>query len=107
MQGTGITKKPSTLMKHLILISFVILNLNILAREIEETTFSYWNKPDSQIYYSTPKTIDADTKIIFIMHGASRGAKKYLNDWLPLAKDRNVVFIAQNLLKNLIPSMFI
>ena len=55
MQGTGINKKPSTLMKHLILISFVILNLNILAREIEETTFSYWDKPDSQIYYSTPK----------------------------------------------------
>jgi pimeloyl-ACP methyl ester carboxylesterase len=103
MQGTGITKKPSTLMKHLILISFVILNLNILAREIEETTFSYWDKPDSQIYYSTPKTIDADTKIIFIMHGASRGAKKYLNDWLPLAKGRNVVLIAPEFTKESYP----
>ena len=54
MQGTGITKKQSTLMKHLILISFVILNLNILAREIEEITFSYWDKPDSTVYFSTP-----------------------------------------------------
>jgi hypothetical protein len=90
-------------MKHLILISFIILNLNILAREIEETTFSYWDKPDSQIYYSTPNTIDADTKIIFIMHGASRGAKKYLNDWLPLAKDRNVVLIAPEFTKESYP----
>ena len=76
MQGTGITKKPSTLMKHLILISFVILNLNILAREIEETTFSYWDKPDSQIYYSTPKTIDADTKNYIYHAWRLKGSEK-------------------------------
>ena len=81
-------------MKQLILIFYIFLCCNLLAREIEETTFSYWDKPDSQIYYSIPETIDSNTKIIFIMHGASRGAEKYLNDWLPLAQDRNVVLIA-------------
>ena len=75
----------------------------VFARQIEETTFSYWNKPDSKIDFSIPDSIDTNTKIIFIMHGASRSAKKYLNDWLPLAKNRNVVLIAPEFSKELYP----
>ena len=90
-------------MKQLILLSFFFISLNLLARQIQETTFSYWDKPDSQIYYSTPDSIDANTKIIFIMHGASRSAEKYLNDWLPLAKNRNVVLIAPEFSKESYP----
>ena len=83
-----IAKHSSTLMKQLILfLSFISLNLATNRRN----NFSYWDKPDSQIYYSIPESIDENTKIIFIMHGASRGAEKYLNDWLPLVKNRNAV----------------
>ena len=37
------------------------------------------------------------------MHGASRTARKYLNDWLPLAKNRNVVLIAPEFSKESYP----
>ena len=39
------------------------------------------------------------------MHGASRTARKYLNDWLPLAKNRNVVLIAPEFSKESYPDM--
>ena len=81
-------------MKHLFLCSLIFFSFEIFARHIDEVTFSYWNKPDSKIYYSVPESIDEKTKIIFIMHGASRNAEKYINDWLPLAQNRNVVLIA-------------
>ena len=81
-------------MKQFILFFIIFSSIELFARQIEETTFSYWKKPDSKIYYSTPDSINTNTKIIFIMHGASRTAKKYLNDWLPLVKNRNVVLIA-------------
>ena len=103
MQGSRITKNPSTLMKQLFLISFIFLCFDLLAREIEETTFSYWDKPDAQIYFSKPDSIDANTKIIFIMHGASRTAEQYLIDWLPLANNRNVVLIAPEFSKEYYP----
>ena len=90
-------------MKQLILISFIFLCFDLLARQIEETTFSYWDKPDAQIYFSKPDSIDANTKIIFIMHGASRNAEKYINDWLPLAQNRNVVLIAPEFSKERFP----
>ena len=90
-------------MKHLFLCSLIFFSFEIFARQIDEVTFSYWNKPDSKIYYSVPESIDENTKIIFIMHGASRNAEKYINDWLPLAQNRNVVLIAPEFSKELFP----
>ena len=81
-------------MKQLPLFFLIIFTLESSAREINEVTFSYWNKPDIDIFYSIPETIDANTKILFLLHGGSRTAEKYINEWLPIANDRNVVLIA-------------
>ena len=90
-------------MKHFFIYSLILLSSELFARQIEEATFSYWNKPDSKIYYSVPESIDENTKIIFIMHGASRTAEKYINDWLPLVQNRNVVLIAPKFSKESFP----
>lgn len=71
-----------------------IITFDLSAQQIKEATFSYWNKPDINIFYSTPELIDEKTKIIFLIHGESRDAKKYINDWLPITKGRNVVLVA-------------
>ena len=72
----------------------LIFYQSLMARDIQETTYSYWTNPDIQIYYSVPPTITEKTKIIFIIHGASRKAEQSLNDWLPLVEGRDVVLIA-------------
>ena len=64
------------------------------ARDIQETTYSYWASPDVQIYYSAPSIISENTQVMFIIHGASRKAKQDLRDWLPLVEGRDVVLIA-------------
>ena len=64
------------------------------ARDIQETTYSYWASPDVQIYYSVPSIISENTQVMFIIHGASRKAKQDLRDWLPLVVGRDVVLIA-------------
>ena len=78
-----------------ILLTIIFLSFQLEAsRVIERTIFSYWDKPDIDIFYSVPETISEETKILFIMHGGSRAAKSYITDWLPLAENRNVVLIA-------------
>ena len=72
----------------------LIFYQSLMARDIQETTYSYWTNPDIQIYYSVPLTITEKTKIMFIIHGASRKAEQSLNDWLPLVEGRDVVLIA-------------
>jgi len=81
-------------MKQLSLFFLLIFTFESSAREIKEVTFSYWNKPDIDIFYSIPETINANTKILFLLHGGSRTAEKYINEWLPIANDRNIVLIA-------------
>ena len=78
-----------------ILLTIIFLSFQLEAsRVIERTIFSYWDKPDIDIFYSVPETISEETKILFIMHGGSRAAESYITDWLPLAENRNVVLIA-------------
>jgi pimeloyl-ACP methyl ester carboxylesterase len=81
-------------MPKIFIIASLILCQFLVARDIQETTYSYWASPDIQIYYSAPPTISENTKIMFIIHGASRKAKQGLNDWLPLVEGRDVVLIA-------------
>ena len=81
-------------MKILIAASVLILSFELSARQIQKITFSYWEKPDIDIFYSSPKSINANTKLLFLMHGGSRAAEKYINDWISFSKDRNVVLVA-------------
>ena len=85
-----------------ILLTIIFLSFQLEAsRVIEKTIFSYWDKPDIDIFYSVPETISEETKILFIMHGDSRSAERYITDWLPLAENRNVVLIAPKFSKEL------
>ena len=54
--------------------------------EIKQTTYAYWDKPDVQLFYITPKKIDKDTKLLFVIHGNSRNAEDYISAWLPYEK---------------------
>ena len=72
----------------------LVISQSLVARDIQETTYSYWTNPDIQIYYSVPPVISKKTKIMFIIHGASRKVEESLNDWLPLVEGRDVVIIA-------------
>ena len=90
-------------MKILITALVLILSFDLSARQIQKTTFSYWEKPDIDIFYSSPKSINANTKLLFLMHGGSRAAEKYINDWISFSKDRNVVLVAPEFSKKYYP----
>lgn len=62
--------------------------------EIKQTTYAYWGKPDVELFYITPKKIDKDTKLLFVIHGNRRNAKDYISAWLPYVKNKNVILVA-------------
>ena len=90
-------------MRKVFLVLIFFASQLIDSREMQQTTFSYWNKPDVEVFYSAPSIITSETKILFIMHGASRNAKGYLSDWLPLVEGRDVVLIAPKFSKEFYP----
>ena len=60
----------------------------IQSSEIEKVTYALWDKPDVDLLYVLPEQINSDTKILFIMHGGSRDAERYISYWLDPAKDK-------------------
>ena len=64
------------------------------ATEIKQTTYAYWNKPDIELFYITPKKIDKDTELLFVMHGNNRNAKDYISAWIPHIKNKNIIVVA-------------
>ena len=70
------------------------------ATEIKQTTYAYWDKPDVEIFYITPKKINKDTKLLFVIHGNSRNAKDYISAWIPHIKNKNIILVAPQFDKN-------
>ena len=67
---------------------------NLFAAKLDKFTFTSWNKPDLDVFYHLPKTIDNDTKVLFVVHGNTRNADDYLNTWIRLTKDKNIAIFA-------------
>ena len=59
----------------------VFFSFEIFPKDINKVTYASWDKPDVDLLYTLPKAINKNTKVIFIIHGSSRDAKRYLNAW--------------------------
>ena len=75
----------------------------IQSSEIQKTTYALWDKPDVELLYVLPKQINPDTRVLFIMHGGSRNAERYISYWLDSAKDKNVILVAPHFTKKSFP----
>ena len=90
--------------KITILIIFLIFSFNIQSNQVNKILYASWDKPDVEIFYTLPKEINNQTKVLFIIHGNSRDVKKYLNLWLEDAKDKNVILVAPHFTKENYPN---
>ena len=77
-----------------ILLFILSFATNLFAAKLDKFTFTSWNKPDLDVFYHLPKTIDNDTKVLFVVHGNTRNADDYLNSWIRLTKDKNIAIFA-------------
>ena len=50
--------------------------------------------------YKLPKEINKDTKVLFIIHGASRDVNKYLEAWIDDAENKNIILVAPHFTKD-------
>lgn len=82
------------IIKNGILIIFLFFVLEISSSDIKKVTYAAWNKPDVELFYKLPNEINNDTKLVFVIHGASRDVQRYLEAWLEHSKNKNVILVA-------------
>ena len=71
---------------HIFCLAF-FLSTQIESSSIEKVTYSAWDSADVDLLYVLPSKINSDTKVLFIIHGNSRDANKYLSLWMKDAKN--------------------
>ena len=77
----------------------VLFLSTLIFADAKITTFAYWDKPDVDLWYSLPKEINKDTKVLFVIHGASRDVKRYYRAAYKEAKDKNVILVVPHFKK--------
>ncbi len=101
--SANLIKNMKIIKLNLISFFFLLLSLNFSAREIHQSTFIYADKPDIEVFYSLPEKVNDETMVLFIIHGASRTAEGYLEDFLPLIQEKNLIAVAPKFSKDSYP----
>jgi hypothetical protein len=71
----------------------VIRNITEWNVEVKKYTFNAKNGWNMEIYYAFPKTVDENTKILFIMNGADTGGKIFTESFRYLSETENIIAI--------------
>ena len=90
--------------KITLFIIIVIFSFEIYSKEFNKVTYASWDKPDVDLLFALPKAINKNTKVLFIIHGSSRDAERYLNAWQFDAKDKNVILVAPHFTQEYFPN---
>jgi len=101
--NASLLKNMKIIKLNLISFFFLSLSLNFSAREIHQSTFVYADKPDIEVFYSLPEKVNDETMVLFIIHGASRTAEGYLEDFLPHIQGKNLIAVAPKFSKESYP----
>jgi len=91
------------IINYTIYIFLVFFAYDLHAISINKVTYALWDKPDVEILYALPKEINENTKVLFIIHGASRDVEKYLDQWIEEHQDKNVILVAPHFTKENYP----
>ena len=65
-----------------------------------EWRFNAWDGPDFPVRQYVPQSVDEDTEIVIVMHGASRDAKRYFRDWKKQADEHNLIVVVPEFTKH-------
>lgn len=55
--------------------------------------FSGWAGPQLPVWYHLPDRVDADTPVVFVLHGVRRDADRYRDEWADLARQHGFIVV--------------
>ena len=58
-----------------------------------EFGFTAWSGPELNVRLFVPEQLEASTQIVIVMHGWSREAQRYFDDWKSVAAEKNFVVV--------------
>ena len=61
---------------------------------ISRFVFDGWAGPKLRVWTYVPSSAPADARILFVLHGVERDAKRYIEDWVRIAERHGTILVA-------------
>jgi len=68
--------------------------------------FESWDGPSLNVFFSSPRKINAATRLVVVMHGKKRNAEEYRNQWVESADELNLLVIVPEFNNKDFPSVW-
>lgn len=75
------------------LFAIVLLASSLAAAEESTWQFDDWSGASIKVRMYVPDDVSADTRIVIVMHGASRDARRYFRDWKTMGIKHNLIVV--------------
>jgi hypothetical protein len=70
------------------------------ANKLSSFTFTSTGNPVTRVYLVVPGSVDAQSKLLFVLHGQSRNANDYCNYWRNWTVDRGILLVCPRFADN-------
>lgn len=94
-------------MNKLLICFFLLLQVEaLIAQNLGSFDFLLENKANIKVFYSLPKDINSDTRLIVTMHDENRNAKESRDQWIKKANELNLLIISPEFLEEEFSGVF-
>ena len=80
-------------MRNLLFFVLIFCFFQTLKADQGSYTFTSWDGPKLNVFFASPKRVNADTRLVAVMHGRKRNAKEYRDQWVAAANELNLLVI--------------
>jgi hypothetical protein len=80
--------------------------MGLEAQELGSFDFALKNNAKIEVFYSLPKTINSDTRLVMVMHGRKRNGEEYRDQWVKKANELNLAIIVPQFPEEKFPGVF-
>jgi hypothetical protein len=80
--------------------------MGLEAQELGSFDFALKNNTKIEVFYSLPKTINSDTRLVMVMHGRKRNGEEYRDQWVKKANELNLAIIVPQFPEEEFPGVF-
>ena len=72
---------------------FILFSWELSSKEILKYNFKNWSGSPLPVFVAKPENINANTRLVIVMHGRKRNAEEYRDQWIESSKELNLLVI--------------
>ncbi len=85
---------------------FIFFSWELSSQEIQKYEFKNWSGSPLPVFVAKPKRMNANTRLVIVMHGRKRNAEEYRDQWNKASQELNLLVIVPKFSEEKFPKVW-